>query len=128
MNISENAVATFLRERIAEANRVGGESDFLDSKFFEMVLRGDAKLSLDRVEEVALTLNCNARQLFRLAAGQFYDEDAICLCERMLGPPVTNEEQLWLNEIRSANDGPVSAPSGTAKRLVRALAKAQGPA
>lgn len=123
MTNSENAVATFLRERLAEANRVGSESNFLDSKFFEMVLRGDAKLSLDRVEEVASTLNCNARQLFRLAAGQFYDEDAICLFERMLGPPLTDEEQMWLNAIRSANEGPVLAPSGTAKRLARALAK-----
>lgn len=123
MNMTENSVSAFLRERLVEANRINGENSLLDSKFFEMVLRGDAKLSLHRVEEVALALNCDARQLFRLAASQFYDEDLICLFRRMLGPPLTDEEQMWLNEIRSANEGPVLAPSGTAKRLVRALAK-----
>ena len=122
MNMTENSVSAFLRERLVEANRINGENSLLDSRFFEMVLQGDAKLSLDQVEEVALTLNCDARRLFRLAASQFYDEDAIRLFERMLGPPLTNEEQMWLNAIRSASEGPVLAPSGTAKRLVRALA------
>ncbi|MBP2486021.1 hypothetical protein JOH50_001748 [Rhizobium leguminosarum] len=124
MNTGENRVAHFLNERLVEADSIEGESKFLDSKLFKMVLLGNAKLPLDLVEEAALALHCDARQLFRMAAGQFYDEDAICLFERMLGPPLTNEEQMWLKEIRSANGGHVSAPSGMAKRLVRALAKA----
>lgn len=128
MNTGENSVADFLKERVGKTDGIESDSKFLEGKIFEMVLRGDAKLSLDRVEEVALALDCDARQLFRLAAGQFYDEDALCLFERMLGPPLTDHEQIWLNVIRSANEGPVLAPSGTAKRLVGALARAQGSA
>jgi hypothetical protein len=43
----------------------------------------------------------------------------------MLGTPMTNKEQEWLHEIRSAAGGPVAEPSRTARRLVRALVKPQ---
>lgn len=92
MNIGENALADFLKERLLKTASVVGEGSFLKSKLFGIILRGDARLPLDRVEEVALTLGCDARQLFRLAMRQFYEEESICLFERMLGTPITNEE------------------------------------
>lgn len=123
MNISENTVANFLKQRLLGIQGAAREDSFANSKFLELILRGDAKLPLDRVEEAALALDCDARRLFRLAMRQFYDEESICLFERMLRTPITNEEQKWLNVIRSAAEGAVSEPSATAKRLVRALAK-----
>ncbi|MGO7655515.1 hypothetical protein ACC679_11255 [Rhizobium ruizarguesonis] len=120
-----NLVA-FLKGRIAEMSVPTPTGSFLASPLFHMVLRGDAKLPLDRVEEVASALDCDVQRLFRLAARQFYDEAAIFLLERMLGTPMTNEEQKWLHEIRSAADGAVAEPSGMARRLVRALAKSNG--
>jgi len=116
-------LVSLLNDRMSAAPVPPG--GFLASKLFHMILRGDAKLPLDRVEEVASLIGTDARQLFRLAARQFYEEEAICLFERMLGTPISNEEQKWLDEIRSAADGPVAEPSGTARRLVRALVNAQ---
>lgn len=114
-----------MAERLSKTANIVGEGSFLNSKIFEVILRGDARLPLDQVEEVALTLGCDARQLFRLAMRQIYDEESICLFERMLGTPITNEEQMWLNVIRLAADGPVGEPSGMPERLVRALAKSR---
>lgn len=125
MNIVENPVAVFLKERILENNGSMGDNSFADSKFFELILRGEAKLPLDRVEEVADLLDCDKHQLFRMAMHQFYDEKAIALLERMLGVPMTAEEQKWLHVVRSAADGPVAEPSGVARRLVTALVKPQ---
>ncbi|KOF16036.1 hypothetical protein AC244_21770 [Ensifer adhaerens] len=116
----------FLNERRLEVTPTASKESFLESRLFQMVLSGDAKLPLDLVEEVAELMGCDKHQLFRMAMRQFYDDKAISLFERMLGSPVTDEEQKWLHEIRSAVDGPVSAPSGMAKRLVRALAKPNG--
>ncbi|MBY5917742.1 hypothetical protein HFO77_25450 [Rhizobium leguminosarum] len=124
-NRTSNLVS-LLNDRVSGALVPSGS--FVTGSLFQMILRGDAKLPLDRVEEVASAIGADVRQLFRLAARQFYDEDAIRLFERMLDTPMTNEEQMWLKEIRSAAIGPVSAPSGMAKRLVRALAAPKGPA
>jgi hypothetical protein len=123
MNNGENTVAIFLKQRLLEIQGATREDSFANSKFLELILRSDAKLPLDRVEETAAVLGCDVRQLFRLAARQFYDEEAIRLFERMLGTPMTKEEQKWLHEIRSAADGPVAEPSAMAKRLVRAMVK-----
>jgi len=119
------SVAEFLNERRLEIAPSMSAESFLDSRHFQMILSGDAKLPLDRVEEVADRLGCDKHELFRMAMRQFYDDSAIGLFERMLAPPVSDEEQMWLNEIRSANEA-VLAPSGMAKRLVRALAKSPG--
>lgn len=125
MTSRASSLVSFLNGRMSEVP-VPPEG-FLANTLFQMILRGDVKLPLDRVEEVALVLGVDARQLFRLAARQFYDEEAICLFERMFGT-LTNEEQKWLREVRSAADGHVAEPSATARRLVRALAKPQASA
>ena len=121
MTDSTTTLTGFLKMHLSELQAPAHEEGVLGDRIFQMVLGGYAKLPLDRVEEVAMALGCDARQLFRLAARQFYDKKALCLFERMLGTPMTNEEQDWLHEIRSAADGPVAEPSRVAKRLLRAL-------
>lgn len=123
-----NDLAEFLKAQLATFHLEERTSGFVGSRFFEMVIRGEAKLPLDRVEEVAGLLGCDRRKLFRLAMRQFYEEDSISLIERMFCGSVTDEEQKWLDAIRSAEDGPVAEPNGTAKRLLRALVKPQVPA
>ncbi|MDK1488645.1 hypothetical protein QN219_01020 [Sinorhizobium sp. 7-81] len=125
MNNSTSVLVDFLKARLSEIEVPVGEGSILSSPLFQTILRGDAKLPLDRVEEVATALGYDDRQqLFRLAMRQFYDEEAICLFERMLGTPMTNEEQMWLHEIRSASEKAVREPNIVAKRLVRALVQA----
>ncbi|MEQ1403592.1 hypothetical protein ABK249_01485 [Neorhizobium sp. Rsf11] len=116
-----NLVA-FLQKQIAEMSVPASSESYLVSPLFQLILRGEAKLPLDRVEQVARAMGVDIQLLFRLAMRQFYDEESVSLFERMLRTPVTHEEQQWLDAIRSAADGPVAEPSGMARRLLRALA------
>lgn len=120
------SIYQFLNDQRLAVTQVENTGTFLDTRLFQMIRSGDAKLPLDRVEEVADLLNCDKHELFRMAMRQFYDDKAISTFERMLATPLTSEEQEWLHVIRSASDGPVAKPSVMAKRLVRALAKTQG--
>lgn len=120
------SIYQFLNDRRLAVTLVENTGTFLDTRLFQMIRSGDAKLPLDRVEEVADLLNCDKHELFSMAMRQFYDDKAISTFERMLATPLTSEEQEWLHIIRSASDGPVAKPSVMAKRLVRALAKTQG--
>lgn len=121
----EPSIPEYLNKRhraVAQSDSSGG---FLGTRLFQLILSGDAKLPLDRVEETAALLGCDKHELFRVAMRQFYDEQTISTFEKMLGCSISNEEQQWLDVVRSASDGPVVKPSATAWRLVRALAKPQ---
>jgi hypothetical protein len=124
MNDVQQALVDFLTVKSSAAQVRVDEEGFCATPLFAMVLRGEAKLPLGRVEEVADRLRCDKHELFRLSMRQFYDETVIGLFERMLAQPVSDKEQMWLEKIRSANERVVVAPSGMPKRLVRALAKA----
>lgn len=125
MNTGTNAIVDFLKAKLAETNVPADEGGFPHGQLFRIVLSGNAKLPLDRVEEVAQLLDCDKRQLFRLAMLQFYTEDAVRLFERMLTDQVTGAEKMWLHEIRSGATGEVQRPSSVACRLVRTLSRAQ---
>ncbi len=114
MTNSTTNLAAFLKGRIAEMPVPAPTGSLLASPLFQMILRGDAKLPLDRVEEVATALACDVRYLFCLSLRQFYHEKAACIFEKMFTDPVTDAETIWLNEIRFAADGaePRSPPSG----------------
>lgn len=125
MNDVQQALVTVLRAALLKAKAPIDEGGFLSKPLFKMILQGEAKLPLDRVEEVSSSLAIDAHQLFRMAMRQFYDEQTISTFEKMLGFSISHEEQQWIDVIRSAGDGPVVKPSATARRLVRALAKPQ---
>ena len=125
MNINTALLLNFLRERFAKKDASAGDDSWLASPMFDMIMRGEAKLPLERVEEVALALGCDPRQLARLALHQFYDAATLMLFEKMLADPLTGAERIWLQELRSVANGPVPAPNSLAKRLVRALVQAQ---
>lgn len=121
----ESSITEYLNKRhraVAQSDSSGG---FLGTRLFQLILSGDAKLPLDRVEETAALLGCDKHELFRVAMRQFYDEQTISEFEKMLGCSISNEERQWLDVIRSASDGPVVKPNAIARRLVRALAKPQ---
>jgi len=121
----ESSITEYLNKRhrtVAQSDSSGG---FLGTRLFQLILSGDAKLPLDRVEETAVLLRCDKHELFRMAMRQFYDEQTISMFEKMLGCSNSNEERQWLDVIRSASDGPVVKPNAIARRLVRALAKPQ---
>lgn len=121
----EPTLTDFLMERYRLVEQTDNSVSFLGTRFFKKILAGDAKLPLDRVEEVADLLNCDRRHLFRMAMRQFYDKDAISMFERMLSNPLSENELQWFDVIRSASGDEVAAPSAIAKRLLRALAKPQ---
>lgn len=125
MNNSTSILVDFLKARLSETEVQAGEVSILTSPLFHMVLRGDAKLPLDRVEDVAEPLGCDKRELFRLAMLQFYTEDAVRLFEKMLTDHVTEAEKMWLHEIRSAAVGEVREPGSVCRRFIRTLSRTQ---
>ena len=122
----EPSLTDFLMERYRLVTQTDNSASFLGTRLFKMILAGDAKLPLDRVEEVADLLDCDRHHLFRLAMRQFYDKDSVSMFERMLSNPLSENEQQWFDVIRSASGDEVAAPSAIAKRLLRALAKPNG--
>lgn len=124
----ESSITEYLNKRHSAVTQSDSPGGFLGTRLFQLILSGDAKLPLDRVEETAMLLDCNKHELFRMALQQFYDEQTISTFEKMLGCSISHEEQQWLSVIRSASDGPVVKPSAIARRLVRALAKPQNEA
>lgn len=123
--MSEPSLTDFLVERYSLVEQADNSASFLGTRLFKMILSGDAKLPLDRVEEVANLLDCDSRHLFRMAMRQFYDKESASMFERMLSNPLSQNEQQWLDIIRKASGEDVAAPSTMARQLVRALAKAQ---
>jgi len=121
----EPSLTDFLTERYRLVEHTHDSVSFLGTRLFKMILAEDAKLPLDRVEEVANLLDCDRGQLFRMAMRQFYDNQSISNFEKMLSNPLSENEQQWLDLIRSASGDEVAAPSAIAKRLLRALAKPQ---
>lgn len=88
----------------------------------QLVLNGKAKLPLDKVEDVAAFIGCDAQGLFRLPLQQFYHDDNIQLLERMFGEPERNPaEEAWLSLIRRATGRRLKPPSQVGRRLVAAL-------
>ncbi|MGO8134371.1 hypothetical protein ACC730_38310, partial [Rhizobium ruizarguesonis] len=61
------SITEFLKERRLEITPSKSAESFLDSRHFQMILSGGAKLPLDRVEEVADRLGCDKHELFRMA-------------------------------------------------------------
>ena len=124
--MTEPSLTDFLMERYRLVAQTDNSASFLGTRLFKIILAGDAKLPLDRVEEVADLLDCDRHHLFRLAMRQFYDKVSVSMFERMLSNPLSENEQQWFDVIRSASGDEVAAPSAIAKRLLRALAKPNG--
>lgn len=118
----KSSLTDYLVERYRLVEQTDNSASFLGTRLFKMILSGDAKLPLDRVEEVANLLDCDSRHLFRMAMHQFYDKESVSMFELMLSNPLSQFEQQWLDLIRSASGGDVGAPSAMGRRLIRALA------
>ena len=96
----KSSLTDYLVERYRLVEQTDNSASFLGTRLFKMILSGDAKLPLDRVEEVANLLDCDSRHLFRMAMHQFYDKESVSMFELMLSNPLSQFEQQWLDLIR----------------------------
>ncbi|SIR19374.1 hypothetical protein SAMN05880582_107196 [Rhizobium sp. RU20A] len=85
------------------------------------VIEDEAKLPLDRVDDAAAFLGCEADRLMLPALRQFFSDDAIALIERALPSALTPAEETWLKVIRAAAAGAVPPPTRFARNMVRAM-------
>ena len=68
-----------------------------------MIKGGAAKLSLDRVPDLARALECGPAFLLRLAMEQALGETAAKAVGEIWGTPLTRNEVEWIAEIRDAS-------------------------
>lgn len=93
-------------------------------RLLRLVLDGTAKMPLDKVADIAETLKCDDRALFRVALAQFYSADTVGLLERMLGPQERRAgEEAWVRFVRSAAPDDIQPPDRFARNMMRTLLK-----
>ncbi|MCX7298950.1 MAG: hypothetical protein NTX73_00940 [Rhodobacterales bacterium] len=68
-----------------------------------MIRNGSTMLALDRVPGVAKALDCDPRHLFMLALEQRWGSTTANVIAEIFGTVVTQNECIWLAELRDAS-------------------------
>jgi len=105
----ETKLVSFLEKRVAELKTrktqvaIATEAGFRQPNMLAMVKNGSARLPLDRVQGLALALECDPAFLFRLTLEQMAGESSVSTVEEMFGTILTHNEMTWISEIRQAS-------------------------
>lgn len=116
---SDTRLPGFLAKRILELRprktqlEIATESGFLNPNMLSIIKSGASKLPLDRVASLAEALECDPVMLFTLALEQLDRNTTEQAIRQIFGTLVTENEVVWLEEIRRASDH--SNPSLTAR-------------
>lgn len=102
-------LAKFLDQRILELKPKRSQAEiaeiagFTNANFVSMLKSGVSKLAIDRVPALAKALDCDAAFLLRLALEQSEGSTATVAIYQILGDPISENERLWIAEIRDAS-------------------------
>lgn len=119
-------LARFLDKRISELRTIKTQADiataagFPNRNMLSMIKTGDTKLPVDRVPALAKALDCDAAMLFKLCLEQ-QDSSLAEVVDEIFGTVVSQNEILWLKEIREASDHSDPFLTTKAKRAIRLL-------
>ena len=118
--VSSNAstLQNFLTKRIYELQsrksqlEIANEAGFNNANFISMLKSGRSKLALDRVPAMAKALDVDPAYLFRLALGQFFEDNILKELMPLFKSAVTENEAEMLDVIRehSGNSDPYLTP------------------
>lgn len=87
MNRTHSRLASFVAKRIKDLAGVRSQREiariagFTQPNMISMIKTGEAKLPLERVEKLAVALDCDPRQLAQLALEQFHGPDVLRLLQ-----------------------------------------------
>lgn len=109
-----------LRPRKSQA-QIATEAGFAQANMLAMLKSGASKLPLDRVPGLAAALECDPKFLFLAAIDQLGGQAHEIAFKQIFGTVVSENELIWLGEIRRASDHSDPIPSRNARRILHAL-------
>lgn len=116
---SDTRLPKYLEKRILELRprktqlAIASEAGFVSPNMLAMIKSGANKLPLDRVASLAKAIECDPVMLFILALEQLDRNTTEQAIRQIFGALVTENEVVWLEEIRRASAH--SNPSLTAR-------------
>lgn len=119
-------LARYLDKRISELRTIKTQAEiaaaagFPSRNMLSMIKTGDTKLPIDRVPALARALECDPAMLFTLCLEQ--QESSLAeVVDEIFGTVVSQNEVLWLKEIREASEHADPFLTTKAKRAIRGL-------
>ena len=123
-----NSAATkLIGKRIDELRGIKTQSDiareagFVNSNFLTMLKSGANKVPLDRVPDLARALDIDPALLMRLGIEQSIGVAQARAVLDIFGSPVTENEILWIQELRNASEDSDPRPTAKGRAALRAL-------
>jgi hypothetical protein len=125
------AVANFIQSHIEECGysvaEVATLSGFKRVENLEAILRGDWKLSMDKVSSLAGALGCNKQQLFMLAFTSWFRADFERECEEAFAAKRSKStERTWISFLRELYSGDVPNLTPSLRRRIKLLTSMPG--
>lgn len=124
----KNSTATLLiAKRINDLRGVKTQGDiareagFINHNFVTMLKSGASKVPLDRVPDLARALDVDPALLMRLAIEQALGVAQARAVIDVFGNPVTENELLWIDELRTASDDTDPRPTAKGRSTLRSL-------
>lgn len=124
---ADTRLAKFLRKRILELRpkkkqrEIAAEAGYRNPNMISMLKSGASKLALDRVPALAQALDTDPRLLFLMAFEQSGNETKARTVEQVFTAIVTENEAVWLAEIRDASGHTDPALTTRARSALRAI-------
>jgi transcriptional regulator with XRE-family HTH domain len=112
-------LAKFVGDRVEELKgvklqgEIAREAGYKSPNMITMIKQGNAKVSIDRVPDLAKALECDPAQLLRLALAQFYTDATVKVLTSMFKKGMLTENEVEiLTAIREAtnNSDPALTP------------------
>lgn len=123
----DSKLARFLDQRILEMKPKRSQAEiaeiagFTSPNVVSMLKSGATKLPLDRVPKLAEALEVDPAYLLRLALEQAEGSTAAAAIFAIVGEPVSQNERLWIAEIRDASGDTDPRLTGRARTQLRAI-------
>jgi len=100
---------------------IAHQAGFVNANMISLLKNGSSKIPLDRVPDLALTIEVEPAHLMRIALEQSIGKPAALSVLEVFGTPTTASERHLLEEIRKASgdtDPKMTARSRTALRAI----------
>ncbi|MWP36109.1 XRE family transcriptional regulator [Rhodobacter sphaeroides] len=105
---SDTRLVKYLEKRILEMRsktqtQIAIQTGFANPNVLTMIKRGATKLPLDRAPALAKALEADEAYVLRLALEQTVGDTAAKAIIDILGSPISENERVWIEEIREAS-------------------------
>lgn len=100
---------------------IAAEAGFPNPNMLTYLKNGRNKVPLDRVPNLAKALEVDPAYMMRLSLDQSIGATAAKAITEILGTPVSENERLWLEEIRDASDNSDPRPTGRSRAVLRKM-------